>query len=256
VSAFRLTNYLGLGAHHEIFEDLGIHSHSVLDQSFNVNNFGCLGLPLDHPGRAIAFECALTGTIRTLTEEQRVSSTRMSSIGTHPTLSGSSSASPSSLALQAPIATIREQKKAYWLGENIAPMASLNAQCSAAGESVYECAKVGLRSFSPLDEQTCPVGDDFLTSAMEGRTYNSDGEAGLDASDVQFPSWDQLPKDLQNPTTSADFCSTIPLSSTAAGMPGLESSAGDLMAWDNDDMNFTMDMDLDMDLSMDVLEMS
>jgi hypothetical protein len=256
VSAFWLTHRLGIGAHHEIYEDLGIHSHSVLDQSFNVNNFGFLDLSLDHPGRASAFECALTGTVRTLPKEQRVSSSRTSSTGIHPTLSSSSSASPNSLAFQASIATTKEQQDAHWLGENVASMASLNAQCSAAGESIYDCAKVGLQSFSSLDEQKCPRGDDFLTPAMQERIYHSDGEAALDASDFRFPSWDQLPKDLQNPTTSADFCSTIPLGTTATSIPGLDSSAGDFIVWDNDDMNFTMDMDLDMDLNMNVLETS
>lgn len=47
----------------------------------------------------------------------------------------------------------------------------------------------------------------------------------------------------QNPTSSADFNSTIPISTADGG-------AGNAMAWDNDDMNFAMDMDLDMDMDL------
>jgi hypothetical protein len=57
----------------------------------------------------------------------------------------------------------------------------------------------------------------------------------------QFPSWDQLPEDLQNPTSSADFDSTIPITTT-----GVEST--DTLPWD--DMDFAMDLDTDMDMGL------
>jgi len=138
-----------------------------------------------------------------------------------------------------------QKKTSYWSASDTAGMASLNAQCSAAGEPIYECAKVGLRSFSPLDEQACPADDAFHMPSIEEKTCTDADMAIPDANAFQFPSWDQLPEELQNPTTSADFFSTIPISTG-------EGSAGNAMAWDNEEMNFAMDMDLDLDLDLNV----
>jgi hypothetical protein len=235
-----------------VYEDLGIHSDSVLDPSFNVNNFYCLDIPEGHPDRPLAFECALSGTVGFLNEEQKdqASSSRQSIHSVPPTLSSSGSSSPTSLDSQGRTRTTSKQQKEYWLRENTGPMVSLNAQCSAAGESVNECAKVGLRSFSPLDEQTCPGREDFSMPAIQERTINKAGDVVSDAENFEFPSWDQLPEHLQNPTTSEGFCSTIPIGSTGVSMPSFESTVGNNMAWDNEEMNFAMDLDLDMDLDM------
>jgi hypothetical protein len=243
----RITSFLDY-AQHEVYEDLGLHSHSMLDPSFNVNNFACLDLPEDHLDRAKAFEYTLSGTLRNLAETEGFYYSRQSSVVAAQLLSGSSDASPTSLSLQTSLAPIDNLQDATWLDENAASMAALNPQCAAAGESVYECAEVGLRSFLPLDEQACPVSASFSMPALQDNTRAT----AMDASNFQFPSW---PKDFQDPSASADFCSTMPLTSSAVGMPGLESTSGDLMAWDNDDMNFTMDMDLDMDLDMSAFNM-
>ena len=290
---FRLTNFIGINAHHEVYEDLGIHSNSVLDPSFNVKNFVCLDLPEDHPDRAIAYECVLSGTTNLTNHARQFSSGRQSphSIAG---LSASISASPKSLVSQAPISTDEQmlgvyapiselactgpdgpcygengelgfavrmgqgssecskKKKRYWMNEDTASLASFGAQCTAAGEPVYECAKVGLRSFSPIDEQACPAENEFSMPAIQEKTCTKAGDAITDTGDFDFPSWDQLPEDFQNPTTSADFHSTIPISTTSASMPSVGASAGSTMAWDNDDMNFAMDMDLDLDLDLNV----
>lgn len=134
-----------------------------------------------------------------------------------------------------------------WSGDILA---SLNAQCSAAGESVYTCAKVGLRSFSPLDAATCPVTTDMEMPSIQEKTCTKAGDMIPETGDFQFPSWDQLPLDLQNPTTSAGFHSTIPISTSGFAMPS--GDAGQAMAWDNEEMNFTMDMDMDFDMEMDM----
>lgn len=138
---------------------------------------------------------------------------------------------------------------APWSGDDLAP---LLAQCSAAGESVYECAKVGLRSFSPLDPQACLVDNDITMPAIQEKSCTKAGDIIPETGDFQFPSWDQLPEDFQNPTTSAGFHSTIPISTTGFTIPNIESTAGDVMAWDNEEMNFAMDMDLDLDMEMDM----
>jgi hypothetical protein len=247
----RLTSFLDY-AHHEVYEDLGIHSHTMLDPSFNVNNFACLDLPQDHPDRAKAIECTLSGTLRNLAETEGFYYSRQSSVGAAQMLSGSSDASPTSLSLQTSLAPINNPQEATWLKENATSMAALNAQCVAAGKSVYECAEVGLRSFLPLNEQACPVSASFSMPALQDNT----GATALDANGFQFPSWDQLPEDCQDPSASAGFGLTMPLSSTAADMPGMKGTSGDLLAWDNDDMNFAMDMDLDMDLDMSAFEMA
>jgi hypothetical protein len=64
--------------------------------------------------------------------------------------------------------------------------------------------------------------------------------------DFQFPSWDQLPEDLQNPTSSADYNSTIPITTTGVSMSAVEDAMS--MPWD--DMDFAMDLDTDMDMSL------
>ena len=115
-------------------------------------------------------------------------------------------------------------KKRYWLVESNTHMAPLT---SGNEQSVFECPTVGLRSFEPINEQECtePVGDDF-----------------------QFPAWDELPVDLQNPTSSAGYDSTIPISTTGVSMSAVEGTTS--MPWDETEMNFVMDMDLDLDLDL------
>jgi hypothetical protein len=258
----------------------------VLDASFNVNNFGCLDMAQDDPARALAFECSLSGSTN-LTKHARQLSSGRQTPHSIPGLSGSVSASPTSLTpkttnehslgIFAPISemactsaggpcygengevgfSVRKgacsksqgKKKTYWLNDATASMASFNAQCSAAGETTYECAKVGFRSFDPIVEQGCSATNDELTMpSIQEKTCNKNGDAIADIGDFQFPSWDQLPEDFQNPTTSADFHSTIPISTAA----GVENGTTTSMAWDNDEMNFTMDMDMELDLDLNV----
>lgn len=235
-----------IDAHHEVYEDLGIHSNSKVDASFDLSNFECCGESVTN-GSNIDYHCRLAGSMKFVPNAHEHFSGRQSP-QSNPGLSGSASASPGSLASRAATMYNREQI-APWSGDDLAP---LLAQCSAAGESVYECAKVGLRSFSPLDPQACPVDNDIAMPAIQEKSCTKAGDIIPETGDFQFPSWDQLPEDFQNPTTSAGFHSTIPISTTGFTIPNIESTAGDVMAWDNEEMNFAMDMDLDLDMEMDM----
>jgi hypothetical protein len=134
-------------------------------------------------------------------------------------------------------------------------MASLNAQGTVIGESMYDGANIGLRSFSPPNEQLCQPDNAFaMPPIAESLSNGADQGANADPSDFQFPSWDQLPEEFQTPTSSADLNSTIPVSTTGFSMPNKESSSDTFMGWDNEDMNFTMDMDMDLDMDLDMLD--
>jgi hypothetical protein len=85
--------------------------------------------------------------------------------------------------------------------------------------------------------------------SIQEKTCDKDGNAVMDASDFQFPSWDELPEDFQNPTSSAGFESSIP----AEFGIGMDGGMGDMLPWDNEEMNFQMDLDGDMDLELNVL---
>lgn len=222
-----------IDAHHEVFEDLGLHSNTKVDASFDLNNFECGGLSVNSNSHA-DYHCRLAGSMNFLPQTSGRQSPQ-----SNPGLSGSASASPGSMISRKAITTTQGDM-----------LASLMGQCSAAGESVYECAKVGLRSFSPLDAQACPVDNDVAMPAIQEKSCTKAGEIIPETGDFQFPSWDQLPVDLQNPITSADFDSTIPISTTGFTMPNAEGTVGDFMAWDNDEMNFAMDMDMDLDMEM------
>jgi hypothetical protein len=216
--------------------------------------------------RALSFEFALSGTINHFQDARRASSGRQTPYGL-PGLTGS----PTSLASYAPATTAAttEQllgiyepiselactpagvhgpcfgesgevgfatktsgspKRRYWLEENnahIAPFTSSNET------PVYECSSVGLRSFEPINELPCTAAGEPIQP------------------DFEFPSWDELQEGLQNPTSSAGFESTIPISTTGVGMAAVEGTNG-TVAWDDAEMNFDMDMDLDLDLDLDL----
>jgi hypothetical protein len=112
-------------------------------------------------------------------------------------------------------------KKRYWLDENTAHMAPFSP-AKATQQPVYECPTVGLRSFEPIDQQACAAASEH---------------------DFQFPSWDQLPEELQNPTSSAGFDSMAQVT-TAGGET--------VMPWDDTEMGFAMDMDMDLDLDVEL----
>jgi hypothetical protein len=225
-----------------------LNANSVLDSSFNINNVRSLDLADADHGYQLAYECALTGRVSFLTRGPQAVSGHQSPQSITG-LSGSISASPKSLVSQA-LAMPSGQQSTHWTSAQTSPMAPLSLQCTTAGEKVYECTKVGLRSSSPLDQQACSANNALSMSAMQ-EEVDKDGNPIAETDDFQFPSWDQLPADFQNPTTSADFTSTIPISTSGYSMPNVESSADDMLAWDNEEMDFAMDMDVDMDSGFD-----
>lgn len=272
----------GINSHHEVYEDLGVNANSALDPSFNINNFTCENIPDNDPIRAMEYECTLSGTVSATKLAYKISSGRQSPRSL-PGLTGSTSVSPASQTSRAPIVTNEEmlgiyapisemactspggpcygengevgfsvhsgecsKKKRYWLNDTTSSMASFYAQCTASGKPVYQCEKVGLRSFSPMNEQNC-------MSTLPEQECTKTGEPVFDINSLQFPSFDQLPEEYQNPTTSADFCSTIPIGTTGVGASGFDATSGNGLMWDNEEMNFVMDMDMDLDMDLNVL---
>lgn len=245
----------------DVYEDLGITTTTAVDTSFNLSNFTCEDLPKNDPLRALSFECSLSGSLGHIKGHARQLSSGRQTPYSVPGLSRS----PTSPLSCAPVTTgasedalmggfepiselacpsngmkgpcFGEQgemgfstknpgspKRRYWLDEANAP-ASLFASSSGQQETVYECPTVGLRSFEPLNEQPCTAA-----------TTSDDG--------LQFPSWDQIPEHLQNPTSSAEY-SHAGVSTSATADSALAA------AWD-DTMDFAMDMDMDMDLNLDL----
>lgn len=145
------------------------------------------------------------------------------------------------------------KKKRYWSNPNSTNLASFATQCSSAGEPVYERAKVGLRSFSPINEQNCSALDDAFMSTLHEQPCAENGSTIPATEDFQFPNFDQLPLEFQNPTSSADFCSSIPISAAGMNMTAMDSTATETYPWDNEEMNFAMDMDLDLDMDLNML---
>jgi hypothetical protein len=213
--------------------------------------------------RALSFEFALSGTINHFQNARRTSSGRQTPYSL-PGLTGSST-SPASYA-PVTMATSTEQlpgiyepiselactsagvngpcfgesgevgfatktagspKRRYWLDEQNAHMAPFT---SSNEKPVYEWSSVGLISFEPITEQQC----------------TATGEPTAD--DFQFPSWDQLPRDVQNPTSSAGFDATIPISTAGVCMSDIEETTS--LPWDDAEMGFDMDMDLDLELDL------
>ena len=72
-------------------------------------------------------------------------------------------------------------------------------------------------------------------------------------SNIRFPSWDQLPADFQNPTTSADYNSGIPISTTDTSMLEMEGTTDSSMRWEDTELNFDMEMEMDLDVDLDML---
>ncbi|KAH7383300.1 hypothetical protein BKA66DRAFT_417892 [Pyrenochaeta sp. MPI-SDFR-AT-0127] len=250
----------GINSHHEVYEDLGIHSNSVLDESFNVNHFNVLDMDPTDPLRHAAFDCSLSGTTRFTDHVRQLSSGRQSPHSL-PGLTGSLTASPTSPSLFASAPqqqlgvheTILEmactspggpcfgengevgfstrnqqlEKKTYWLDSNNAHMAP----------------------FPTITEKKCTAKGEPLMPSIQEKPCTKSGDPIPDDNDFQFPSWDQLPAEFQNPTTSANYSS-----SAGVSMPAMEGIVGgNPMAWDDNEMNFAMDMDLDLDLDLNVL---
>ncbi|KAI8935335.1 hypothetical protein NX059_007920 [Plenodomus lindquistii] len=244
-----------ISSQYEVFEDLGVHGHSTLDPSFNMNNFPDLAVgATNDEDLAAVLDCALAGSARFCPPH----SSGGQSPYTPQELTGSASASSTSPAFQAPAR--QPSRPTFGVYESIAEMACTSPSGPCYGENAEAgFANKSFGSFQvkrywadPSPAHVDPnqafedaVNPDIPPIVHESRS-NKSAEPTTTHEDFEFPSWDQLPEDLQNPTTSADFNPTIPIGTTA--------TMGDnTMSWDDGDMNFAMDMDLDMDLGFDML---
>ncbi|KAG9189036.1 hypothetical protein G6011_05904 [Alternaria panax] len=232
---------------HEVMEDLGINYGSALDPSFNASNvFRCTTMSQDDPMRAISYEFALSGSIGVIQGHAGNLSSGHETPYSIPGLSGS----PTSLASYAPITTTASTDNLMGVYEPISELA-----CTSAGGICFgERGEVGFSTKtagSPkrrywLDETNAHMAP-FTTSATEQPIFDCPTAGAPIVDDFQFPSWDQLPEDLQNPTSSADYKSSIPTTTTGVSMAGVEGVTS--MPWD--DMDFAMDLDTDLDMNLD-----
>lgn len=268
---FRCVDVLtGIHAQHEVYEDLGIHTNTLVDPSFNLENFTCVSMAEDDPRRARAFDCTLSGSLKLFSDHARQLSSGRQSPYSMPGLTGSVSASPTSVAPATttgafdPISELActfsggpcygengeigyaarpsPQNKNHWLESNTGLLETFEPiaeqQCTRSGDPLSNLPTSAAEPFMPaIQEKACTKSGNHMPNVLD------------------FPSWDQLPLDFQNPTTSADYNSGIPISTTGASMSSLEGIiAGDnLMAWDDADLNFTMDMDLDLDNDLNMM---
>ncbi|CAN9082157.1 unnamed protein product [Alternaria alternata] len=237
-----------INGNHEIFEDLGINYGSAVDPSFDANNvFRCTSMAQDDPMRAISYEFALSGSTTFIQGHARNLSSGRETPYSIPGLSGS----PTSPASYAPITTAASTDNLLGVYEPISELACTAA--GSAGPCFGEHGEIGFATKtagSPkrrywLDETNAHMAP-FTTSAAAHPILDcpTAGESTVD--DFQFPSWDQLPEDLQNPTSSADYNSAISIATTGVSMSAVEGAAS--MPWD--DMDFAMDLDMDLDMNL------
>ncbi|KAL7775002.1 hypothetical protein CFE70_005917 [Pyrenophora teres f. teres 0-1] len=246
---------------HEVFEDLGLHSNSALDSSFNINNFSCTNIPQNDPLRALSFECSLSGSLDFIQGHARQLSSGRQTPYSVPGLSGS----PTSPASYAPANNMTSSENLLGVYEPISELActsaGINGPCfGEKGEIGFATKTAG----SPkkrywLNDTTASMAPPFMTTTTveELMSFESVNEQPFTTSsepttmqDFHFPSWDELPEDLQNATSSADYDSAIPTSASGVGGTSAAVEGVASMAWD--DMDFTMDMDMDMDLNMNL----
>jgi hypothetical protein len=102
---------------------------------------------------------------------------------------------------------------------------------NSASPTTTASRRASAMAMAPITEQ--------IRTDLDPLTF-SDMSKAMDS--FHLPTWDQLPAEFQNPTTSAGFESTIPISTT--GTSAVEVNAP-TMAWDDTEMSFDMDMDLD-----------
>jgi len=250
-------------AHHEVYEDLGLHSNSAVDPSFNVNNFSCANIPQSDPLRALSFECSLSGSLDFIQGHARQLSSGRQTPYSVPGLSGS----PTSPASYAPATTMTSADSLLGVYNPISELACTSAGIN--GICFGENGEVGFATKtagSPkkrywLNDTTASMAPPFVTATIddlmsfEPNTEQRNTATGEPTTiqDLHFPSWDELPEHLQNATSSADYNSAIPISSSGVGSTSSAVEGTAAMAWDDMDFTMDMDMDLDIDLGLDQL---
>lgn len=221
-------------SHHDVLEDLGLSVNAKLDQSFDLNHFGCVTNNYKDPvARARAYECSLAGTMALQNAgETSIPITNMPGLTTSATTSGASNL---------PITSFAEFQNLSAMAADLEGHGAGGLCLGADGEFHATTAPLtkGLNSFmTPINEMACNGSGDPFDS-----TYG-------------FPSFGALNGELDITTTTAAFGPSL-----AAPVGFEESRSGDIdlgagnpptLAWDDSDLTFNMDMDLDMDLDLDM----
>lgn len=212
-------------SHHEVLEDLGLGANARLDESFNLDHFGCIANQFNDPvARARAFECNLTGKMSmSKAGESSVLSTHMPSLTTSATTSGASNL---------PTTTLADYQGLDGMADDFSGTGAGGFCLGTDGEFHATTAPFsqGLNSFmTPISEMDCNVFDQPIDT-----TY---GFPALDTTNVEF--------DMA--VTSAALGTNLPTTSCFDDINlGGATENMTMMAWDDDaDLTFNMDMDLD-----------
>lgn len=113
---------------------------------------------------------------------------------------------------------------------------------SSASPTTTASRRASAMAMAPITERICTNTDSSTLSDMSKTMEN-----------FHIPTWDQLPAEFQNPTTSTGFESTIPLNATTSAMDMSSSAAAaPTMAWDDTELSFDMDMDMDLDFATEM----
>ncbi|KAL1604283.1 hypothetical protein SLS59_004078 [Nothophoma quercina] len=113
---------------------------------------------------------------------------------------------------------------------------------SSASPTTTASRRASAMAMAPITERICTNTDSSTLSDMSKTMDN-----------FHIPTWDQLPAEFQNPTTSTGFESTIPLNATTSAMDTSSSAAAaPTMAWDDTELSFDMDMDMDLDFATEM----
>ncbi|KAF1977571.1 hypothetical protein BU23DRAFT_527071 [Bimuria novae-zelandiae CBS 107.79] len=218
-------------AHHDVMEDLGLGHNAQLDESFNLNHFGCISKSFNDPvARARAFECSLAGSVAiSNASEVAVSSTHAPGLTASATTSGASNLPITTFAAFPGLhATMGDSEGTGAGGFCIGADGELHATTAPASK--------GLNSFiPPINEMACNISENLFASGYD------------------FPAFSAADFDMA--ATTAAFGANFPATSSAfddlslSGF-GTTMDTAQAAAWDDGDFTFNMDMDLDLDLGM------
>ena len=217
-------------SHHDVLEDLGLSATARLDQSFDLNNFGCVANNFKDPAaRARAYECSLAGsTALHNAGEAPIPMTNMPNLAASATTSAMTS--------------FAELQNLNVMAADLEGSGAGGLCLGADGEfhATTVPASKGLNSFmTPISEMAC---------------HGSGG--ALDKSTYGFPGFGALGGDLDIATTTAAFESSLaaPLGFEGVGSGGIGMAAGNpqTLAWDDSDLTFNMDMDMDLNMDLDM----
>lgn len=242
----QLTHPTATNTYQEIHEDLGL----------NYTAFVSSGLSPTDPNRALAFERSLPSTTRLTSHARSLSSDQQYPLHMPPSLTASPTSSTSRtthsgfLGIHASIPELacRDAPDGRCYGENGETGFAVRRASGTKERYWLDDTTAHLAPLNTILHTESSNTNTNATTTPQSALISSPPAAAKEKLSIHFPTWDQLPVEFQNPTTSADFVSSIPFCA-------VESSGGDGggggVAWDGDEgMHFAMDMDMDMDMGM------